>query len=321
MDEENGIKPESGTIYLWNARTLRPLKSFAPVRGKSSHGTTIGFWLKGLALSPDGKRMGVSRRGKSGFAVYEIQSQKQLWRNPADAPFAQFTADGRFVALSHWDSFELCEAKTGKVAARWKAASGSPIGVFCLSPDGKTMAWIGAEKKRPAITDRETPRPPDGKAIEIRRVSDGKILRTLPDSQETESVAFSPDGTQIVSLALGDLNSNAIDGSIIRSHSVTGKLNWKRDYRVSKVGRKKNIFCDAIFSPNGAMVAALSTSTGKNNILIDAVSGRQKQELKFVRGQTINRLAPPGLAFSPSGKQLYALGQSDVLVWGLKAPK
>ncbi len=306
--------PESGTVYLWDARTLSPLKPFAAQHWKISKDDYGGFVCYGLALSPDGKLIGVNDRGKPGYAVYEVESQRELWRAPGYIPSAAFSPDGRFVAL---DGFEMREARSGKIAVRWRAPNWS-VGHFRFAPDGKTVAWIGAGKNRPRGTGLQTPMPPNGKSVEIRRASDGKILQVLENSQETEAVAFSPDGTKIVSVSMGTLNTGEVDGSTIRCHSTNGKLLWQRDYRQSNPKRVDyGIFSDAMFSPDGNRVAVRSASSLNQLLIVDAADGHELKRLHPAKGQGSNQGVPPALAFSPDGKKLFARGRSAVLVWDL----
>ena len=314
--------PSSGTVYLWDARTLSPLKSLAPQRWNDGRGSR-GWLVRGLSLSPDGKFIGVCGRGGGGYTVYKVATQEILWHSPTRAQSAQFSADGNFVALG---TFEMREARTGKLRAHWKATNGSTVEHFALSPDAQTVAWIGKRKLRPLLKNRGKARIPNAQCVEIRRVNDGKILRVLPDSEETESVAFSPDGSKIVSLGLREIddgsNDGALDGSIIRCHSAAGKLLWKRDFRgsISKGHDVTSYFCDAIFSPDGSSIAVQGNNLRGDDLILvlNASDGSDKQRLETGETPEEEYGTPPALAFSPDGKQLFARGDDAVTVWDLQ---
>jgi WD40 repeat protein len=316
---DSDTAPESGKIYLWDARTLSPLPPFNAQYWKKSKDDYGGFLASGLALSPDGKLLGVNDRGQKGYAVYDVESQRELWRAPGYISSAAFSPDGRFVALN---GVKMHEAQTGKVVANWRA----PIGdahEFRFAPDGKTVAWISSEKKRSRGTNFKDAMPPNGKAVEIRRVSDGKTLHTLKNSEETEAVAFSPDGTKIVSVSHGTLNMGSVDGSSVRCHSTNGKLFWHLDYRQSNPKRVEYAtFSDALFSPDGTQIAVRGMQHGVQStdlvLILDAANGEEIKRFTLEENKGSYHTVPPALAFPPDGKRLFVRGKNAVLVWDLK---
>ncbi|RYD73151.1 MAG: WD40 repeat domain-containing protein [Verrucomicrobiaceae bacterium] len=318
--DDNVRDPESGTVYFWDARTLAPLK---PLKGKLWKRPTGGIWgdlADGLSLSPDGKLVGVSDRGKGGYAVYEVQSQRELWRTPTEGLTAEFSPDGRLILLN---GGQLYDAKTGKAVAGGTSMGDGGFVPGRFAPDGKTVALIGPEKKiAPTITKFVTPRKPNGRSIELHWVSDGKRLRVLEDSQETNSIAFSPDGSKIVSLATGIMNNGEINGSIVRCHSSTGQLLWQQSYRKWNGKRDQySLFSDAKFSPDGTRIAVGVTSAFTQKapiLLLDAADGREIKTMAPVKGHNDNLMTPPALAFSANGQRIFKRGNRGIVVWDLE---
>ncbi|RYG70414.1 hypothetical protein EON80_08040, partial [bacterium] len=261
--DEKASNPDSGTVYFWDARTLAPLKPLKGQFWKVSSRDFGGFRTDGLALSPDGKLVGLSDRGQPGYAVYEVESQRKLWQVTRSGFSAEFSPDGSLILLN---GGQLYDARTGKLMAGVTDMGYSGFVPGRFAPDGKTVALVGPETKRPPANGKETPKPPNGKSIEIHRVSDGKKLLVLKDSQETNAIDFSPDGTKILSLATGSDNMNGVDGSTVRCHSATGQLLWQHNYRESNPKRTDyGTFADAKFSPDGSLIAVGSNSFSITN--------------------------------------------------------
>jgi WD40 repeat protein len=303
----------SGVVYLWNARTLRPLPPFPVKQWTAADGSRHGNSVDGISLSPDGQIIGMSGRNSPHFTVYEISSQKVLWQQPVLAATSIFTADGRFIALGNYKvGFEMREARSGKLVYRWNAPNGGMKENFSLSPDEKTVAWIGAQQGLDGFQSQR---------IEIRRTSDGKVLRILDYSDQSETVAFSPDGKLIISVTRRDSRTGNNWGSLIRCHSISGKLLWEKDYTINNPQRVRfDMFCDAIFSPDGQRIAVRNWNlpNSADHALILDINGQEIQQLKSPKGQHTFYPTSSAIAFSPDGKRVFGRGHNSILVWDLR---
>ena len=137
------LLPGSGTVFLWSARPQEPLASIAPAYTVSpATGSTVGFDTDALALSPDAKSIGFARVG-SNWTLYDLATRKPRWRFSSFACDAQFSRDGRLIALSDYNFISVVTANNGALRARWKRAGLSNSQDIALSPDGQWVASIG----------------------------------------------------------------------------------------------------------------------------------------------------------------------------------
>lgn len=311
INTKRGWKRGSGTIYLWNARTAKRLATIAPVYTRDSTGFIGGFDVYGLALSPDAKQIGFTRVAQN-WALYDVATQKQLWSFPSFISDAEFSRDGRFVALSG-ASIVIVRASDGRVRTKWKRSGLSNSGDLAWSPNGTWIAIIGNHKTV--------------NFIELYGADSGKLVRRIPSTQEVsgetvESVAFSPDSRQLVvvaSVGSYDSSNNFNMFAPVRCYSAsTGRLLWEVKSPDFGGGDGTHAsFCDAIFSPDGRVVAAYQYHEGKV-FLLDSATGAIKTTLNFGRVRPSSFFVPPGLEFSPDGKRLFARGRSEILFWDLE---
>jgi len=168
--------------------------------------------------------------------------------------------------------------------------SGEQPANFSLSPDGRSVALAMP-----------------GGSVEIRDAQSMETrLRLEGHSKAVYSVAFSPDGSSIVSVSR--------DSSIRAWDTGSGRQLWT----ASSGGHG---FAVTVCSPNGSTVATASWFRDKARgvvgliKLFDAHSGKEKWSAEFGVKPTL------GLAFSSSGRYL-AAGNWDgqVGVWDLQQP-
>ncbi len=306
ITEKKGWKRGSGTLYLWDARTLMRLPSFPPVYTRDKTGFTNGFDLYAVALSPDAKRVGFSRV-IGDWTLYEVGTQKMVWRFPQFVSDAQFSKDGKKIALSGEKFLFLVASENGKVLSKSKRSGTSNSKDLSLSNDGALIANIGPYNWNDPI--------------EIHRTRDQKLLRRI-NSKGAVSVRFSPDDKSIVVAAsVGNYSSTDVFQLFapVRCYDVaTGKPKW--EVKAAALGGADGLhsaFCDAIFSLDGRTVAAYQYQNGQI-FLLSSATGAVKKILSLGRNERSNFFVPPGLAFSPDGKRLFARGRNAVLVWDLK---
>jgi WD40 repeat protein len=311
MHTQTGWKRGSGTVYLWNARTAKQLTTIAPVYNRDSKGFTDGFDIYALTLSPAAKQIGFARAVEN-WALYDVATQKQLWRFSSFISDAEFSRDGRFIALFGDSHISIVSARDGQVRAKWKGGGPTNSQDLAWSPSGTLVASIGPYQA-------DSP-------IELHRADNGKIVRRIKEAQTISgetvgSVAFSPDSKRlIIAASVGNYSSTdnfSVFAPVRCYDASTGKLLWEvKAPAFGGADGSHSSFCDAIFSPDGRVVAAYQYNEGKV-FLLDSATGAIKTTLQLGRAERTNFYVPPGLAFSPNGKRLFARGKEAVLFWDL----
>ena len=308
-DSAKGWKRGSGTVYLWNARTAKQITTIPPVYTRDNTGFTNGSDVYALTFSPDAKQVGFSR-AVTNWTLYDVASQKQLWRFSKFISDAEYSQDGRSIALSGDNHIFIVDARDGRVKAQWKRSGPSNSEEIAWSPDGSLVGSIG-----PYEIDAP---------IELHRADNGSFVRRMQRTQAIKdrnvaSVAFSPDSKLLVVAASVGSYSSKDDFSLfapVRCYeALTGKLLW--DLKAPATGGTDGnhlSFCDAKFSPDGRVVAAYQYQEGKV-LLLDSATGEIKKTLKFGRAASSNFFVPPGLIFHPNGKRLFVRGKYAVLFW------
>lgn len=306
IDGKGGWARGGGEVRLWDARTLQRISAFAPVYRKDRSGFTNGFDIYGLTFSPDGRRIGFSRAVEKSWGLYDTKSQAPVWRVAEFVADAQFSRDGKVLALSGDKDFFLVNASNGQIKSQWKRSGTANSRSISLSSDGALMACIGPYKQD------------DG--VEIYRTRDGKLVRRL-ESKGAVSVAFSPDDKQLlVAAAVGSYSSLDVFKTFapVRCYNVTtGQLKWEvLSGAFGGTDGLHSSFCDAIFSPDGHTIATYQYQNGQI-FLLNAATGAIQKTLPLGGAARSNLFVPPALAFSPDGKLLFARGKSAILVWDL----
>jgi WD40 repeat protein len=173
--------------------------------------------LSGMALSPRGNLVAISKRYSSGFEVYTVQTGKKLYVLTGRDSQLLFSPEGTTLFSGLEDSVSLWDMETGKVLHTLKMPE--PYTSSAFSPDSKTIA-IGGREGTIRLWDVET----------------GQVLRNLKGQSAVSTMAFSPDGKL---LAFG-----AQDGTVSLWDVATGRLL-----------RALSMYTDFIaFSPDGRML-------------------------------------------------------------------
>jgi WD40 repeat protein len=312
VSNAKGFTLTSGRIFLWDARTLRPLPPIntRPSKRKGKLGWN-DFVSQALVFSPDGRSLGVQRLG-FGYSLYDMGTRRLVWR-AGKAEFAHFSPDGRFIALGSDGQVEIVRATDGHRVIRWINSSNQnpDFDALAWSPDGKTLACVG-----PRLNIKRTVNPYGGSFIQLRRVADGQLLRELK-SQNTLGVRFSPDGKTLAAVAMiySQTTGNSIYGATVRVFDMaSGHQKWQLHSDVTKSFWPTSV-CDAVFSPDGKILATMQNNNS-TVLFLDPQTGKKLREFRF-RGEGSQFYVPPALAFSPDGKRLFARGKDAVLVWDL----
>ena len=111
--------------------------------------------VSSIDFCPDGKRVAAADFGSSNFAVYELDSGQQLFKQlgPRANCCVRYSPDGSRLAVSGFDGIvHLCESEYGNRLLTLKSTDSSPGTIsinskVVFSPDGSRIAtnnWLGA---------------------------------------------------------------------------------------------------------------------------------------------------------------------------------
>lgn len=291
---------DDGAIKLWDVTTGKELRVF-----KSTGGIAV--------LTNDGKQ--ILSSGSKKISVWDLARGEVVRTVSGDAvgiSSVAYSPDGKTALSAAWDNrVRLWDTATGHVTRSWKRPAShvaySSIGERALSVSGNlihvwnTSNWeilhtiVGKEKSSLwAIfsSDGERILSFDREALDIWETSTGRRLRSFPWKASwwkgQGAVAFSPDGTSILSVA----------------EEGPPKL------RNVETGAEIPLFKEAkegssvAFSPKGDRIAIVSE--GKRIDLYDVSTGAQLRVLGHP--YTIRTIA-----FSPDGSRILS-GSYDAVI-------
>jgi WD40 repeat protein/DNA-binding SARP family transcriptional activator len=256
-----------GGVQLIDARTLRPEHRVQAVHG----------FAAGVAFSPDGRL----------FAVGGVRGQASVWdartlRHVADLPALRgavqavaFSPDSRFLAEAEvdvpWPRTRIWDARSRRLTP-FRVTAGCKnlcaASSLAFSPDGGTIAAADDEG-----------------GIAVRDVRTGRTVAHL-DTDDSRSVAFSPDGKLLV------------EGGFDGQGRVFSTSSYKRVGRplAGHTGR----ITYPVFTPDGH---TLATASEDGTVLLWDVATHKTVggPLAFEPGTFV------AAAFSPDGRYLYAI--------------
>ncbi|RYG70431.1 WD40 repeat domain-containing protein [bacterium] len=301
-----GVK-SMGSIHLLDVRSGEHRTIFAPTTEQVVKDSVHS--VHGLTLSPDGKSIGFSRVNQP-WTIYDLATQKMRWRFTKDVWQAQFSPDGRWIALEGNDYVTVVAAENGNVRSRWKGHSPGPL---AWSPDGTQVASLNQFSSRPQNGERDKTRV----GFEVHRATDGKLLNRIED-EGTVGIAFSPDGRSLVVAANPRKLANRAKTEPLRCYSTSsGTLLWAVPaMKISQQPGTHSNFVDVAFSPDGSTVAAGQLSVGRI-LLLDSSNGKVTRELWLDERDSIIAPLSPSLNFTSNGKWLFARGNNSVYAWDL----
>jgi WD40 repeat protein/transcriptional regulator with XRE-family HTH domain len=263
---------QDGTARIWDSTTGEELIVLA--------GHNLG--VNRIAFYPDGQRLATTSDDGT-TRVWDISlSGSREWLtigNPSNpARYVAFSPDGRYLATNDFSPVGIYDAMTGAELTKLEIGrTYQAIPEFSPQPDRVASTY---DSKNPGLHDTKT----------------GKVIRMfIGDSQDIYALAFSPDGSHMIS---GDTSG------VIRIWEVgSGK-------ELGSLELHTNQILDLEVSPQGDRLA--SSSNDGRVIIWDLASGQPALTL-------INN--PPlvsSLSFSPDGKWLVTSGtDGNARVWDI----
>jgi RNA polymerase sigma factor (sigma-70 family) len=252
-----------------------------------------------VAFAPDGKTL-ISWGGGLGVRTWDAATGKQIRERQLTHSHAKAMEvsllDQKTVFTWQFGSLHLHDGTTGKEVHSLQVEPFEMPGSVCLSPDRKTVAVaVGpmqvfgkeARKKKVLLWDL---------------ASDGKSA--LPDSDDADALAFSPDSKFLVATC-----SNAV----IRC--------WDVGSKTVALAIERSDYCAAkllAFSPDGKRLASLSWAEKEELalelILWDIATGKSlaSMEHEIEHNRTFRF---ESLVFSPSGRFVAAGDGQECYVW------
>ncbi|HVN16434.1 MAG TPA: hypothetical protein VMT73_11885, partial [Anaerolineales bacterium] len=289
-----------GRIFLYNAATYAPIKSFQAHQGV--------IW--GLAFSPDSSRL-ASGGDDSVIHIWDLQTYQSTLDLVGHTDAIQslaFSPDGVRIASASLDGSAIVwDAFSGRIIYRLIGHNGFVNGV-AFSPDGKKLATSGEDR-----------------TIILWDLSNGqKIMTITGHSDWVYAIAFTKDGSNLISVS-ADRTIRFWDttygrpGLVLYGHkdqvfglalspdgmriATTSKDRTARIWNVSPQGSRELLTIDnraSIYkiavNPSGSLLA---TAGGDDNVRIWNPSTAQ-----LIQTLTGHTGIVEGIAFSPDGTKL-----------------
>jgi WD40 repeat protein len=171
------------SVKLWSTQTGEEVKAFN-IKSKSAEAGNI-------AVSPDGKKLACVGSNDSFVSIWSLETGEELIDIKERGQDVAFSPDGKLLAgLGSWGNMRgvfVWSVETGQVVQEFELRSPRAI---AFSADGKLIAASGyATKDRSSYS-----------VIKLFSLESGGTVRELTGfQQEISSLAFSKDGTMLVS--------------------------------------------------------------------------------------------------------------------------
>jgi WD40 repeat protein len=252
-----------------------------------------GGQVKCVAFSPDGTKLIWGQSGGQ-VALWDLTADRMLFReklHEGEVAAVGFSPDGRLMASGGGETVCLRRAEVPsevvrEFTTRLVPRPGEHLAALPAAPspidrnDVRCLAF-SADGTR-IVVGRTT-----GRALFVWRVSNGQLLRMIPDAHgqprdfnaTIASVAFLPDGRRIMSAGQATMAAEQRRGRFgTRSMSTTEVRIWDADTGepLESLGRDEPGSGAAALSPDGRSVAIGDSNAIR---LVDADTGRLKRRL------------------------------------------
>jgi WD40 repeat protein/tetratricopeptide (TPR) repeat protein/tRNA A-37 threonylcarbamoyl transferase component Bud32 len=281
----------NGALKVWDGATGRET---CTLRGGSAD------WLRGSAISPDGRRVATANLETAGtLSLWDATTGKEIYTLRSVTSRVAFSPDGRSLASGGRDKMvHLWEAATGKEVATFRGHTGT-VNDLAFSPDGRRLAS--------ASNDWTV------KVWDVAAVPEAVVIPGTTQSINSEyscNVAFSPDSRQVASVVGGEA-SPVGRSSAERPTEITVWDARGGQQLLAFPGPAKSVYGLA-YSPDGKRLA-----TAGMDKLVRVWDLAAAKELRTLEGHGD---VVTCVAFSPDGRFLASgggafQGPGEIKVW------
>ena len=254
-------------------------------RGEEVARLTHDSDVTSVAFSPDGKYVVSGAGDKS--ALWEAATGREITpmtRNESAAS-VDFSPDGKYVVSGSEDgSARVQEAATGNEVSQVTYINF--VQAVAFSPDSKYVISGGCDETAPTALGicRQS-------SARVWEAASGNLIASVTHAGHINSVAFSPDGQEVV--------SGGGDGTVLVWEASTGREIARTTYDQSANS--------VAFSPDGTYV--VSGSDDKTARVWEAATGREIARMTHDGSVT-------SVAFSPDGHQVVSASADGIIrIW------
>jgi WD40 repeat protein len=260
--------------------------------------------VNALIYSPDGKIL-ASAGDDHLIRFWDAETDRELRQlagHESEVNCLAFSPDGKVLASGGADrTIRFWDVATGKELSRIDKHPG-PVQVVAYAPDGKTLASGGDDK---------------GGNVCVWETSNGKEVRRWKAYQDwVAALAFSPDGKRLVSagkVGVPDPKDAAADAYAVAIWDPgTGK-------RLVACPSQVKAAWAVAFSPDGKFLATAGWDKEYDSTLAlrDPATGKEVHRVE----NTVLRIEPRCIVFTPDGKTIAMGGLSEICFWDVGGAK
>ena len=271
---------------IWDLATGKPVRS---LRGHTGSADITPF-------SPDGRHLASFgwTTDDTTVRVWDMETGQPAFEplvHPGPVYYAAFSRDGRRLVTACEDGrVRVFDATTGTDTG---LTNGYGDGVYCaeFSPDGRRIAYAGGSHYATGSQDT---------TLRIWNLATGETRRLVGHSQEVSCVAWSPDGSLLVSCGW--------DGKIKVWDPESG-----RELPAFEASSKQRVIFHTAFSPDGRLLGAAGVDDPLPTARATLFDVRTRRVVRELAGHS---LAVYGIRFSPDGQYVATASFDDtVKVW------